>query len=68
MNAQAVVVLPLLSRQVRSDLPQSPASELSGNMAKGGALVVCANKAKVFKFSDLARFKAIAQVFRTTNS
>ena len=56
INAQTVVLLPL----PLLSLPGAP------NKTSGGALILAANRAKVFKFSDLARLKAAAAVAQAT--
>ena len=58
INTQTVVLLPL----------QLPSLSGSANSASGGALILAANRAKVFKFSDLARLKAAAAVAQATLS
>ena len=56
INAQTVVLLPL----PLLSFPGAPSK------TSGGALILAANKAKVFKFSDLARMKAAAAVAQAT--
>ena len=58
INAQTVVLLPL-------QLTSLPGSI---NSASSGALILAANRAKVFKLSDLTRLKAAAAVAQATLS
>lgn len=58
INAQTVVLLPL----------QLPSLSGGADTTSGGALILAANRAKVFKFSDLARLKAAAAVAQETLS